>query len=77
MILSQGSQTEEGKLLSFVWDEGNDAYLEAKSSYMLPEGVEQIQMTASGLYMVFESAARPYREMVKCANDQIWLLRYE
>lgn len=77
MILSQGSQTEEGELLSFTWDETKEAYLEAKSSYMLPEGVEQIQMTASGLYMVFESAASSYREVVKCANDQIWLLRYE
>lgn len=75
MMLSQGYQTEDSHLLVFPYDEGIDRYEEPLQREILPEGAEQIQMTADGMYLLFESAARPYRESARIPNDQIWLLR--
>lgn len=75
MLLSQGYQTEDSHLLKFVYKEEQTEYLEPVTVNTLPEGVEQIQMTASGMYILFESAARPYRATARIPNDQIWLVR--
>lgn len=75
MILSQGYQTEDSKLLRFVYNERNKVYDEPQESWILPEGVEQIQMSASGLYVLFDSSARPYRGKTRLVNDQIYVLR--
>ena len=32
-------------------------------------------MTADGMYILFESAVRPYRATARIPNDQIWLVR--
>ena len=76
MLLSQGYQTEDAALLCFTWDAEEVSYEEPESCFLLPEGVEQIQMTANGLYMLFESAVRPYRPTCRVPNDQIWLIRF-
>lgn len=75
MILSQGYQTEDSQLLRFVYNERDSVYDVPQESWILPEGVEQIQMTASGLYVLFDSSARPYRDKVGLVNDQIYVLR--
>lgn len=75
MLLSQGYQTEDSSLLTFVYDEQITEYAEPVESRTLPEGVEQIQMTAKGMYLLFESAARPYRATARIPNDQIYLVR--
>lgn len=76
MLLSQGYQTEDAALLCFTWDAEKVSYEEPENCFLLPEGVEQIQMTANGLYMLFESAVRPYRPTCRVPNDQIWLIRF-
>lgn len=75
MLLSQSYQTEDSYLLYFAWREEESAYLEPDETYVLPEGAEQIQMTAEGMYLLFESAARPYRATARIPNDQIYLVR--
>lgn len=75
MVLSQSYQTEDSYLLYFAWREEESAYLEPDETYVLPEGAEQIQMTAEGMYLLFESAARPYRATARIPNDQIYLVR--
>ena len=75
MILSQGYQTEDSQLLRFVYNERDKVYDVPQESWTLPEGVEQIQMTASGLYVLFDSSARSYRDKTGLVNDQIYVLR--
>lgn len=75
MLLSQGYQTQDSCLLSFVYDEQTAEYAQPMESRTLPEGVEQIQMTGRGMYILFESAARPYRATARIPNDQIYLVR--
>jgi len=75
MLLSQGYQTEDSCLLSFIWSEEENAYLEPDDTNVLPEGAEQIQMTADGMYILFESSARPYRATARIPNDQIYVVR--
>ncbi len=75
MMLSQGYQIEDSHLLVFLYRDEIDRYEEPLLSEILPEGVEQIQMTADGMYLLFESAARPYRATARIPNDQIWLIR--
>lgn len=75
MLLSQSYRTEDSKLLYFLWEEENVVYDEPERSWVLPEGMEQIQMTAKGLYLLFESAARPYQDTARIRNDQIYLIR--
>lgn len=77
MLLSQGYQTEDSCLLTFFYQDEADAYLEPEDRMTLPEGAEQIQMTAKGLYVLFESGAIPYRATSRIVNDQIYLLRIE
>lgn len=75
MILSQGHEMEDACLLRFVYDEQNHVYEMPQDSWIMPEGIEQIQMTATGLYILFESSARPYRETARVVNDQIYVVR--
>lgn len=75
MFLSQGYQTEDSCLLKFRYDEQTEEYAEPLESHVLPEGVEQIQMSGRGMYLLFESAVRPYRPTARIPNDQIYLVR--
>lgn len=75
ILFSQGYQTEDSGLLVFAYDENAERYEEPIQHAVLPEGVEQIQMTADGMYILFESAARPYRATARIPNDQIYLVR--
>lgn len=75
MWLSQGYETEDAHLLKFSYDEQISGYTQPLESHVIPEGAEQIQMSARGMYILFESAARPYRATARIPNDQIWLLR--
>lgn len=75
MLLSQGYQTEDSHLLKFLYEEQTQRYEEPIETNTLPEGAEQIQMTADGMYILFESAVRPYRATARIPNDQIWLVR--
>ncbi len=75
MLLSQSYQTEDSRLLRFYWREEETAYLEPDEICILPEGAEQIQMTTEGMYILFESAARPYRGTARIPNDQIYIVR--
>lgn len=40
----------------------------------MPEGMEQIQSSVNGLYVLFESGARPCRAIARLANDQVWVI---
>lgn len=75
MLLSQSYQTEDSALLRFVYEEQTGEYVEPAESHVLPEGAEQIQITADGLYILFESACRPYRETAGIPNDRIYVIR--
>ncbi|MDE6202194.1 MAG: hypothetical protein K2G19_01815, partial [Lachnospiraceae bacterium] len=75
MLLSQGYQTEDACLLKFLYDEQTNACDMPIETHVLPEGAEQIQMTARGMYLLFESAVRPYRATARIPNDQIYLIR--
>ena len=39
------------------------------------EGAEQIVMTTRGLYLLFESSAKKYRNTARLSNDQIFVIR--
>ncbi|MCM1231022.1 MAG: phosphatase PAP2 family protein [Ruminococcus flavefaciens] len=75
MWLSQGYQTEDSHLLKFSYREETSGYTEPLESHVLPEGAEQIQTADEGMYILFESAARPYRETARIPNDQIYLVK--
>ena len=75
MYLSQGYQTEDSHLLKFLYRDDIMVYVDPMESHVLPEGSEQIQMTARGMYILFESAVRPYRPTARIVNDQIYLIR--
>lgn len=72
---SQGYQTEDSHLLKFKYDEGESDYRKSIEEHVMPEGMEQIQMSARGMYILFESAARPYRETARVVNDQVFVVR--
>lgn len=75
MYLSQGSQTLDGALLQYQYDSETVDYTQPIASYYLPEGVEQIQATSHGLYLLFASASKSYRETARVANDQVYLVK--
>ena len=75
MYLSQGYQTEVGALLCYEYTPENTDYTLTLGKYCLPEGIEQIQATTHGMYLLFESAAKAYRDMVNVPNDQVYLVR--
>lgn len=75
LLMSQGESPENSSLLSFVYKEYIGIFDMPLEVQILPEGAEQIQMTARGLYILFNSASRPYRETVRIPNDQIYLIR--
>lgn len=74
MWLSQGYQTEDARLLKFKFGGQEKEYAEPLESQVMPEGIEQIQMADEGMYILFESAARPYRATARIPNDQIYLV---
>lgn len=75
MWLSQGYQTEDARLLKFNFSGQEKEYAGPLESQVMPEGIEQIQMADEGMYILFESAARPYRATARIPNDQIYLVR--
>lgn len=76
MYLSQSCETDDSTLMWFDYDMNNMEYLNPSGSCVLPEGSEQIQATASGLYVLFESAALPYKDTARIRNDQVYLIRF-
>lgn len=75
MFLSQSYRTEDSYLLKYIYDDQTAVYAEPAEAHLLPEGSEQIQATARGMYVLFESAVRPYRATARIPNDQIYLVR--
>ena len=75
MYLSQGYQTEDAALYKFVYRDAIEVYDSPVEVYTMPEGIEQVHVTANGMYVLFESAALPYRETARIVNDQVYLLR--
>lgn len=74
MLLSQSYQMSDSHLLSFTYDDAITEYAEPEEDIVMPEGMEQIQSSANGLYVLFESGARPYRATARLANDQVWVI---
>lgn len=74
MYLSQGYQTLDASLLRFEYTAECMEYNEPIESHVLPEGIEQIQATPQGMYLLFESAALPYRETARIPNDQVYVI---
>ena len=60
--------------IQVTWNAGQTEYVEPEERYTLPEGAEQILMTENGLYILFESAVRPYRATCRVPNDRVWLV---
>lgn len=75
MILTQGYEMYDGRLLTFAYGDDVTEYLTPEQSYHLPEGAEQVLWTPRGLYIAFESAALPYRPTARNAGDQLWLIQ--
>lgn len=75
MFMTQGYQMEDAYLMKFAWDDQITNYEEPLEKHMLPEGAEQLLMTGKGLYILFESSARPYRATARIPNDQIYIIR--
>lgn len=74
MFLSQGWQMEDAYLLKYEYRDETAVYAQPLERHTLPEGAEQILAASDGFYILFESAARPYRETSRIANDQIYVL---
>lgn len=75
LIVSQSGQKNESKLLRFIYRGDDRVYDEPEEAWVIPDGVQQIQMTANGLYVIFDTSARVYRKQTTLVNDQIYLLR--
>ncbi len=78
LILTQSRQTDDSRLLIFAEDDAAHADYSpdrALQTAVLPEGAEQPLSTADGLYLLFESAAPPYKDSARIRNDRIWQLR--
>ncbi|MBE5845317.1 MAG: hypothetical protein E7302_14285 [Butyrivibrio sp.] len=75
MILSQSQETNDAHLLTFKYGEATKKFDSPIASELLPEGTENIQMTAAGLYVLFDSGSKPYRETAIVPNDKLYLLR--
>lgn len=74
MFLSQGWQMADAYLLKYEYRDETAVYAEPLERNMLPEGAEQILAASDGFYILFESAARPYRATSRIVNDQIYVL---
>ncbi len=75
MYLSQGYQVEDAYLYKFIYKDEIEVYDSPIEVNTMPEGIEQVQMTGNGMYVLFESAAPPYRPTARIVNDQVYLLR--
>lgn len=74
MLLTQSYQIEDAYLLKYEYHDETVVYAQPLERHILPEGAEQILASSDGLYILFESAARPYRETCRIVNDQIYVL---
>ncbi|MDE6688144.1 MAG: phosphatase PAP2 family protein [Lachnospiraceae bacterium] len=74
MYLSQGWQMADAYLLKYEYRDETAVYAEPLERHVLPEGAEQILAASDGFYILFESAARPYRATSRIVNDQIYVL---
>lgn len=74
MLLSQSYQMSDSHLLIFTYEDAITEYTESNEDIVMPEGMEQIQSSANGLYILFESGVRPYRATARLANDQVWVI---
>ncbi len=74
MILTQGHEMDDAALLTVAIEDGRTDYSTVDTTVLLPEGAEQPLMTASGLYILFESSGRDYRATSRVPNDQVWLI---
>ncbi|SEM26787.1 Glycerophosphoryl diester phosphodiesterase [Butyrivibrio sp. ob235] len=75
MILSQSHEVDDAHLLTFEYGEDIDSYDEPLRSELMPEGSENLQMTDEGLYILFESGSKPYRETARVPNDKLYLMK--
>ncbi len=75
MLLTQGYEMYDGRLMQFSYSDDILEFLEPNNSWHLPEGPEQILWTPKGLYIQFESSALPYRPTARNAGDQLWILQ--
>lgn len=75
LLMTQGYEMYDGRLLRFDYSDEGTEYLTPKQSYHLPEGAEQILWTSQGLYMQFDSATLSYRATARNAGDQLWILQ--
>lgn len=66
----------DAHLLEFIYDEKKKSYNTPIFSLLVPEGTENIQMTEEGLYVLFESGSKPYRETAHIRNDKLYLLNW-
>ena len=55
MLLSQSYQTTDSHLLSFTYEDAITEYTEPDEDIIMPEGMEQIQSSADGLYIFSNS----------------------
>lgn len=74
LLLSQSAQTDDSTLLVFSYDEQAEAYTEPIQSYVLPEGAEQLEASGDRILILFESAAKPYKETARIRNDQMYVV---
>ena len=75
MLMSQSHSVYDSQLLRFVYHDTTKKYKYASDYWRLPEGAEQIVMTTRGLYLLFESSAKKYRNTARLSNDQIFVIR--
>ena len=74
MIMTQGHEMDDAAVMTVKMSNGRTDYTQTDTFNVLCEGAEQPLMTAEGLYILFESAVRPYRPTSRVPSDQIWLL---
>ena len=77
MIMTQGHEMDDAAIMTVKMSEGRTDYTQPDTFNVLCEGAEQPVMTAEGLYILFESAVRPYRPTSRVPSDQIWLVRMD
>ncbi len=76
MYLSQGWQVADAYLLKYEYRDETSVYAVPLERRLLPEGAEQILAASDGFYILFKSAARPYRATARIVNDQIYVLQF-
>ena len=75
MYMTQGYDMNDAYMLTVSYTDGRTDYSDVEYRYLLPEGPEEICVTDSGLYLLFESATKNYEDSVRTPNDRIWILQ--